>query len=223
MHPLRGVIWDLDGTLVDTSELHFATWHRAVTERGVPFTRETFGAMFGLRNRETIARIFGPIPDAEALAIAARKESLYRETARERVSLLPGARDLLDALAREHVPCALGTSAPRENVELLLEATGTRSAFAAFACEQDVTEGKPAPDVFLVAARRLGADPHDCIVLEDAVVGIEAARSAGMRSVAVTFASHAKREDLAIADLVVGSLGEVTVESLRGVFRRERR
>jgi beta-phosphoglucomutase len=218
MRQLRGVIWDLDGTLVDTSEVHFASWHRAASERGVRFTRETFGQMFGQRNRETIAHVFGPISDEEARAISARKESLYRQTARGGVTLLPGARELLDALAGERIPCALGTSAPQENAELLLEATGTRSRFAALACEEDTVRGKPAPDVFLVAAKKLGIDPGDCVVLEDAVVGIEAARSAGMRAIAVALASHAKRGDLARADLVVDTLCDVSVEALRRLY-----
>ena len=209
------IIWDVDGTLVDTAEQHFRAWSRLAAEIGRPFTRADFAATFGMRNPEIIRKLFFPdADDRRCRVLGERKEDLYRASVREEgVQLLPGAGRLLAAFAAAGWPQAVGSSAPPGNLDLLLGVTDTRRYFAVVVTGDDVTRGKPHPEVFLTAAAKLGADPRRCVVFEDAVAGVEAAKAGGMRCVAVTFVGHHPAEKLraAGADLVVGSLAEVSV------------
>jgi beta-phosphoglucomutase len=213
------VIWDVDGTLVDTAAQHFHAWERLAAELGQPFTRDDFAATFGLRNPEIIRQLFFPDADDRRCAdLGRRKEDYYRASVREEgTQLLPGAAKLLKEFADAGWPQAVGSSAPPGNLDLLLGVTGIRHYFAAVVTGDDVTRGKPDPEVFLTAAARLGVGPGRCVVFEDAAAGVEAAKAGGMRCVAVTFVGHHPAEKLraAGADLVVGSLDEVTVEKLR--------
>jgi beta-phosphoglucomutase len=210
----RAAIWDMDGTLVDTAELHFAAWVAACRELGRDFTRDDFAATFGKRNPEILAILFGPqrfSPD-EVAAIGTRKEDFYKAEARRGVDLLPGVRPLMDALHREGFAQAIGTSAPRGNLDLILELTGIARYLGAGITEQDTTRGKPHPEVFLNAARKLGVEPARCVVFEDAIAGVQAAKAGGMKAVGVAFVGHHPAEKLreAGADVVVRSLEELT-------------
>jgi beta-phosphoglucomutase len=220
--PPPAVIWDVDGTLVDTAEQHFRAWQRLTAEIGKPFSRIDFAATFGMRNPEIIRKLFYPDADNRFCAeLGGRKEGYYRDSVREEgTELLPGAARLLREFADAGWPQAVGSSAPPGNLELLLDVTGIRRYFAAVVSGDDVTRGKPDPEVFLAAARKLGAKPGRCVVFEDAVAGVQAARAGGMRCVAVTFVGHHPEDNLraAGADLVVGSLEEVSVERVTGLF-----
>jgi beta-phosphoglucomutase len=215
------IIWDVDGTLVDTAEQHFRAWCRLAAEIDKPFTRADFAATFGMRNPDIIRKLFFPdADDARCAELGGRKEDLYRASVGEEgVSLLPGVGRLLAAFAAAGWPQVVGSSAPPGNLDLLLGATDTRRYFAAVVTGDDVTRGKPHPEVFLSAAAKIGADPARCVVFEDAVAGVEAAKAGGMRCVAVTFVGHhpAERLGAAGADLVVGSLDEVSVEQVAGL------
>jgi len=206
------VLWDVDGTLVDTAELHYQAWQALAREIGKPFTRADFAGTFGWRNPEIIPKLFGLHPSsAEVARLGDRKEHLYREEAKKGVSLLPGVRPLLDAILANGGQQAIGSSAPRHNIDLILELTQTAAKFAAIVAMEDTERGKPHPDVFLQGARRLGIDPARCIVIEDAPVGIQAAKAGGMHAVGVTFVGHHPEEKLraAGADLVVPNLANV--------------
>jgi beta-phosphoglucomutase len=212
------VIWDVDGTLVDTAELHFAAWSRLSRDMNLPFTRADFDATFGWRNPEIIHQVFGTHYTAVEVAdLGRRKEEFYRAAAREGVDLLPGARSLLEGLHAAGFRQAIGSSAPLENLDLILGLTDTRRFFDAIVSAEDTQRGKPAPEVFLVAAAKLGVPPGRCVVMEDAVVGAQAARAGGMKCVAVRFAGHHPEEALAAAgaDLVVPSLEQVSVQTVR--------
>jgi beta-phosphoglucomutase len=202
----------MDGTLVDTAELHFQSWRETCRELGRDFDRADFAATFGRRNPEIHAVLFGDrFGPQEVDKIGSRKEEHYRALARAGVTLLPGVADLLAGLAQEGFRQAIGSSAPRANLELILELTGIAKYFGAVIGMEDTTRGKPDPQVFLVAAERLGVPPERCVVFEDAVAGVEAARAGGMRCVAVRFVAHHPELKLrqAGADLVVSSLEEV--------------
>jgi beta-phosphoglucomutase len=209
----RAVIWDVDGTLVDTAELHFQAWERMSAEMGRPFSRDNFAATFGRRNPEIIRFLFHQdFSDAEVAAIGERKEHYYRLEAAKGVPLLPGVRELLAGFRAGGARQAIGSSAPRENVSLILQLTGSAPYFETIVGMEDTERGKPDPQVFLVAAAKLGVPPSRCVVLEDAVAGVEAANAAGMKCVAVTFVGHHSAEKLvaAGADRVVQCFTEVT-------------
>lgn len=215
MHsPPPAVIWDLDGTLVDTAELHYQAWLLLAAEMSLRFTRQDFTDTFGWRNAEIVPRVFGPSFGPEQIAqIGDRKEELYRAEARKGVPLLPGAAALLRALHAGGFRQAIGSSAPRANIELLLDVCRIRDLLSTYACAEDTTRGKPHPEVFLAAARKLDVPPSRCVVIEDAPVGVQAAKAGNMKAVGVTFAGHHPAESLrrAGADVVVASLEELHV------------
>lgn len=215
------VIWDVDGTLVDTAELHFEAWATMARDLGRPFSRADFAATFGRRNPEIIHHLFNhPYTDAEIAELGDRKEELYRTEAAKGVELLPGARALLEGLHAAGFAQAIGSSAPRHNLELILRLTRTEPFFQAVVSSEDTQFGKPHPQVFLIAAQRLGAVPARCVVFEDAVAGVQAARAGGMKCVAVRFVGHHAAESLrtAGADRIVDSLEQVGVQDVRDLL-----
>src|SRR5262245_52263220 len=216
-----GVIWDVDGTLVDTAELHFRAWVVLCREQKVPFTRADFAATFGRRNPEILRQIVRPdLRDAEVAELGDRKEDLYRAEASRGVELLPGVRPLLEGLHAAGFRQAIGSSAPRRNLELILRLTDTERFFTEVVAMEDTTRGKPDPEVFLVAARKLGVPPARCVVFEDAVAGVEAARAGGMKCVGVSFVGHHPEESLrkAGADRVVRSLEGLTAADVAALL-----
>ncbi len=226
MSDRKFVIWDVDGTLVDTAEQHFLAWRRLAEEIEKPFTRDDFAATFGMRNPDIIRKLFFPdADDARCAELGEQKEEHYRALVREEgTQLLPGAAALLEAFAKAGWPQAVGSSAPPGNLDLLFGITNTRHYFQAIVTGDDVKRGKPDPEVFLKAAKNLGAPPESCVVLEDAVAGVEAAKAGGMKCVAVTFVGHHPESKLkdAGADLVVESLEEVTVEKVAALWQNGR-
>ena len=217
------IIWDVDGTLVDTAEQHFRAWSRLAAEIGHPFTRADFAATFGMRNPEIIRKLFFPdADDSRCRELAERKEDLYRASVREEgTQLLPGVARLLAEFAQKGWPQAVGSSAPPGNLDLLLGLTNTLRYFSAVVTGDDVSRGKPHPEVFLTAAAKLGVAPERCVVFEDAVAGVEAAKAGGMKCVAVTFVGHHPAEKLraAGAELVVASLEEVSAEQVAALVQ----
>jgi beta-phosphoglucomutase len=218
-----GIIWDVDGTLVDTAELHFAAWSALAREINQPFTRADFEATFGQRNPEILRRLYGNrFTDQEIAQFGGRKEELYRAAARRQgVKLLPGVKALLQELSEAGFRQAVGSSAPRENLDLILQLTGTSPFFSVLVCAEDTQRGKPDPQVFQLAADRLGIPPAQCLVMEDAPAGAQAAKAGGMKCVAVSFVGH--HSDAALkhagADLVIKSWQQVSVATVRGILR----
>lgn len=182
----RAVLWDLDGTLVDSEEFHWQAWVETMAAQGLSITREQFLATFGQRNDSFVPSWLGAgaTPD-RVRRVGEEKEARYRELVLSHgLAPLPGAAEWVARLRAEGWAQAIASSAPRRNVEAMLDALGF-NAFSAIVAAEDVRAGKPDPEVFLVAAARLGVAPERCIVVEDAAAGIEAARRAGMRSIGV--------------------------------------
>jgi beta-phosphoglucomutase len=217
--PGGAAIWDVDGTLVDTAELHFRAWVELAATIDKPFTRADFAATFGRRNPEIIRALFDSNADDPTVAdLGERKEQIYRAAARrEGIELLPGVRQLLNGIRAIGWPQAVGSSAPRENLDLILAITEATGDFAAIVSAEDTTRGKPDPQVFQVAADRLGVPPERCVVFEDAIAGVEAAKAAGMKCVAVRFVGHHPADKLraAGADRVVECLSEIAADDVR--------
>eukprot|EP00727_Mastigamoeba_balamuthi_P009223 m51a1_g4923 hypothetical protein (232) ;mRNA; r:245948-246824 len=190
----RAVIWDIDGTLIDSYEAHLATWQAGLRAFGRDMTREQYDMVFGKTSRETFELLFPDGTADEHARVLDLKERLYREALRRRFPVMPGAEDLIDALAAASYRQAIGSSGPPENVKLTVELLRNGRHMEAVVDASMVSRGKPDPEVFLRAAQLLGVPPEDCAVLEDSPVGIEAARRAGMTPVALL--GTASREKL---------------------------
>jgi HAD superfamily hydrolase (TIGR01509 family) len=203
MNVARAVLWDMDGTLIDSEEYHWISWRNTMANEGITITREEFLASFGQRNDSIIPRWLGAASTPERVErIGNAKEELYRHLVRkDGISPLPGVASWLNRLHNEGWLQAIASAAPRANVEVVLEVLLASHFFEGIVSAEDVHRGKPDPEVYLTAASRVGAMPDRCIVVEDAVAGVEGARRAGMRSIGV---SHNGRH--LPADLVVKSL-----------------
>ena len=212
----RAVLWDLDGTLADSGEFHWRSWQVALGAAGVEVTEEQFLASFGQRNDAILGDWLGPDADpARIREVGEAKEACYRELVEaEGISPLPGAAQWVRTLHDQGWRQAIASSAPRLNVEVMRRVLGFGSAIEALVGAEDVREGKPAPDVFLEAAHRLGVPPEACVVVEDAEAGIEAARRAGMRSVGVGGGGVER------ADLVVASLADLPPGAFEELLKR---
>lgn len=200
----KAVLWDLDGTLVDSEEFHWLSWRDTMRLEGIELTYDRFLASFGQRNDRILGGWLGPDADAARVQrIGDAKETEYRRLAEVHgLQPLPGAREWLVALRAAGWKQAIASSAPRANVEVMLRALGLTDLDAIVAAE-DVTLGKPDPQVFLRAAEKLGVPPSRCVVVEDAAAGVEGARRGGMKSIGV---SRTARLD---ADIVVASLRDL--------------
>jgi HAD superfamily hydrolase (TIGR01509 family) len=208
-----GVLWDLDGTLIDSAAQHYAAWRDTLAERGREHPREEFARFFGRRNDVILREMFGDeLSFGEAARIAEDKEERYRRLVRTGgLDPLPGVMDWLSRLREQGFRQALATMAPAANVEVVVEVLGLHSLLDATAAAEDVASGKPAPDIFLEAARRIGVLPRRCVVVEDAPAGLEGARRAGMRSGGVLSDHHPRLE----ADAVVASLDALPPDTFR--------
>lgn len=204
---LKAVLWDMDGVLVDTGAWHYQTWAVALAPLGITLTPAQFRATFGMNNHGVLTTLLGAEPDPELEArIGDAKEAAFRASIRGQARPLLGVMQWLQRLQAAGVRQAVASSAPPENIAVLVDELGLHPYFAALVSATGMP-GKPDPAVFLEAARRLGARPDECVVVEDAVAGVTAAKRAGMRCLAVTNTNPA--EALAAADLVVDSLAEL--------------
>jgi HAD superfamily hydrolase (TIGR01509 family) len=187
MGATRALLFDLDGTLIDSMPLHHEAWRAWHASQGLPFDEDGFfAATAGRSNAEILADLFPQHPPAAREAMAAHKEQIYRELAAARLALVAGADRLLTAAAERGLPRAICTAAPPGNIRVAFERFGLGERVQAVTSPADGLRGKPHPDIFLEAARRLDVSPAHCIVFEDAPLGVEAARRAGMRAVALT-------------------------------------
>ena len=184
----RAVIFDIDGTIVDNMHLHAEAFAVFAGRHGLPaLTKDDRARLDGRRNSEIFPILFKrEVARDEWIAYEQEKEGLYRELSKGRLSPMKGLLELIDRLRGDRIPMALATSAPKANVVHTLAELDLASAFPVIVRGDEVARGKPAPDVFIEAARRLGVDPADCLVFEDAPMGVEAAKAAGMSVVALT-------------------------------------
>ena len=212
----RAVLWDMDGTLLDSTEYHWLAWRAALRVEGITLSYDGFLASFGQRNDTILRGHFGPaIPVAEIERIGDAKEERYRDLVRERgIALLPGVERWLRRLHAEGWRQAIASAAPRANVDTILAIVDAGACFQAIVSAEDVQRGKPDPQVFLVAAERLGVPTARCVVVEDAPPGIEAAHRGGMRAIGVR-TSHPGLE----ADIADGTLDELPDDAFEAVLR----
>ena len=216
-----GVIFDVDGVLVDSYQAHFQSWRRLGREIGVQMSEQQFVATFGRTSREVIRESWPQLAtsDARVAQIDDRKEELFREIIAADFPAMEGAVELIDALAAVDFALAVGSSGPPENVGLVLDKLGRRDKFQAVVTGRDVTRGKPDPQVFLLASERLGLPPGRCVVVEDAPAGVAAAKSAGAKCLGLASAGRDSAL-LAAADRVVSSLRGVGPDDIHRLLRQ---
>ena len=209
----KTILWDLDGVLADSSTYHFDAWQETFAKKGIEFTWEDFVKLFGTRNDFIIRNVMGDKACEEDIkTIVQEKEISFRKRILGNVKPLPGAVKLLKAIKKGNFKMGLVTSAPKENIDLVIGELDTGEYFDCIVSGRDVAESKPSPQIFLLATEKCGTEPKDCTVIEDSPFGVKAAKDAGMRCLAVTNA-HPK-EELAEADRIVDSLEEIDLITL---------
>jgi beta-phosphoglucomutase family hydrolase len=212
MNATIAVIWDMDGVLVNTGNFHYKAWRVTLDEHGIPFSFDTFRKTFGMNNEGILRFLLGESYTHERyIEISDQKEATFRDAIKDQVQLLPGVYPLINALRQAKIPQAIGSSSPQANIDAIVDELNLRPYFQALVSAVGMP-GKPDPVVFLTAAQELGMPPESCIVVEDAIPGVEAARRASMKCVAVTTTNPA--EDLQTADLVVDRLDTLTIGDL---------
>ncbi len=213
---ISGILWDLDGVLVDTGDMHYAAWSHVFAERTIPFSREFFTRTFGMNNAGLLELLLGrKVSPMLVEEISNQKEELFRQRLPGNATLLPGATDCLDQMKKWGLPQAVASSAPLANIEMLVDALGIRDYFTAIVSGEKLA-GKPDPAVFLAAAKAIGVEPASCLVIEDSIPGVEAAKRAGMFCIAVLTTNPA--EALTQADIIVDNLDDLSTETMQEII-----
>jgi beta-phosphoglucomutase len=216
-HKKLGVIFDMDGVLVDTGWAHRQAWFDLAGKEGLEMTDEFFERTFGMQNAAILPMLRPGISREELERLSNWKEQRYRDLMKEHLELAPGAEALLKDLKRHGFRLAIGSSAPPENLNLFWDRLSLAEWFDARVTKEEITRSKPAPETFLKAAEKLGLAPACCAVVEDAVPGVQAAKAAGMPVVAIT--TTRQRENLAQADRIVDSLSELKASDFLALLR----
>lgn len=207
------VIFDMDGVLADTGPIHYESWVKLTKQIGVKFSKRFFNLTFGQQSISITRELVGPKIKQEVVEKWANlKERYYREMVKDGLKPLPGALVLIKVLHARNFKLAVGSSGPPENVDLLLSTLSIKDYFDVIITAAEVKNGKPAPDVFLIAAEKLNIKVDNCLVIEDAPVGITAARKAGMSVIALR-TTHCN-VDLLDADMVVQDLSYININDI---------
>ena len=216
---LKAVLWDMDGVIADTADYHYQAWKDVFGEMGVAFSKADFVPLFGRRHDAIIRFALGnSLSPEEENALSGKKQAIYRRRVSQNVIPLPGAVALIKSLNQHKIKTAIGSSAVPENIDVIIRGLGIEDCFQAIAYGTEVAEGKPSPQIFQLAAKKLGVKPADCVVIEDAIAGVAAAKKAGMKCIAVTNSHPA--QSLKNADLIVDTLEKVDISVLSGLFQK---
>ncbi|NRB44214.1 MAG: HAD family phosphatase [Verrucomicrobiales bacterium] len=217
-----GALFDWDGVIIDSHNQHEKSWSKLAEEENEVLPDNFFKMTFGMRNENIIPNFFGNWIDVtnqeEVTRLADRKEEIYREIIiSDGIEPLPGVRDLLQSLRSEEIACSIASSTPIANIETVMGMIGLSDYFDAITAAEDVSNGKPNPEVFLKAAEKIKVDPKNCVVFEDAHVGIEAGLAANMQVIAV--ATTHPVESLGNAHMVTENLEGIDAEKIMELFR----
>ncbi|MCC6723614.1 MAG: HAD-IA family hydrolase [Saprospiraceae bacterium] len=190
----KGIIFDMDGTMVDNMMVHHRAWQRKLAELGLDLSIDEVKENIHGINEEILERIFGDrFTVEERRRISWEKEAAYREIFLPELRLVNGLQDFLEKAKAAGIPMAIGTAAPTENVDFVMDNLNLRPYFTGVFDAKSVTKGKPDPEIFHVAAAAMGLTTAECLIFEDSVTGAEAARRAGAKAVIVT-TTHSREE-----------------------------
>jgi beta-phosphoglucomutase len=209
----KAILWDMDGVIADSYSFHFAAWQETFAKRGIKFTKEDFTKLFGTRNDFIIGSIMGrELPERDVKIMVQEKEEKFRRKATGNIKPFPGAVRLLNAIKKGNFKLGLVSSTPKENIDLVLSELNLEGMFDCIVFGQEVSESKPSPQIYLLAARELEVTPNDCLVIEDSPLGVKAAKTAGMKCLAI--ANTRPRQKLQEADKVADSVEDVDLITL---------
>ncbi|MCW5912753.1 MAG: HAD family phosphatase [Cyclobacteriaceae bacterium] len=213
-----GVVFDMDGVIADTNPYHKISLRQFCEKYGYHFTdEELIKNIYGRTNNEWITNLFGKLPKERLLELGEEKEEMFRAIYKDAIEPVAGLEAFLKKLAHQEIPCAIGTSAPRSNVDFVLDNTGLRKYFPVILDQSHVAHGKPNPEIYLKTAKALNLPPARTIVFEDSLSGIEAAQRAGARVAGVT-TTHTPSE-LKHCDLVIPNFIQLELENLAVILK----
>lgn len=201
-------IFDMDGVIIDSNPYHKISLRQFCEKYGFHLTdEELINRIYGRTNKEWIANLFGALSKEELTRYGEEKESLFREVFKNDIRALTGLPEFLKSLKQNNIPMAIGTSAPRSNVDFVLAHTGLGEYFSAILDESNVEQGKPNPEIYLKVAAKLGYEPSRCVVFEDSLSGVESARRAGAKVVGV--ATTHSFEELGHTDFIIKDFSDL--------------
>lgn len=207
------IIFDMDGVIVDSNAFHTIALRQFCNQHGQQLTEEQLiNRIYGRTNREWLTDVFGKLPEDQLLTYIEEKEGLYRELFKNDIRPVKGLVPFLDLLNEFGIPRAIGTSAPRSNVDYTLSLTGTEKYFDIILHDTHVSRGKPDPEIYIKTAAALGLPNQQCIVIEDSLSGVKAGQSAGSKVIGITTTHTA--EELSHTDLVIDDFSNLNVEML---------
>ena len=214
---LKAVIWDMDGVVLDSEPVHYLTYQIILEKYKITSSDERAKQSYGMTDHQTIQYITDKVlPDDVVDKIVDEKNVLFKQIITEKAVFLPGVQKWMELFKQNGIRQALASSSSQENIDLILEKLGTHIYL------DEVVSGaylpsKPEPFIFLHAAERLGVSPLTCLVIEDAVAGIQAAKAAGMKCIAVSTTNPANK--LGDADLVIGNLAQLMMPQIQSLFQ----
>ncbi len=198
----KGVIFDLDGTMVDNMMIHHAAWKKKLAEYGLDLTMEEIKENIHGINEEILSRLFGDrFTPEEVKRISGEKEKEYRSIFSKQLTLIPGTMDFIKSLEKRGLGMAIATAAPPENVDFIVDGLEIRQFFKTILHADDVSKGKPDPEIFIKAMDKLGLQPGECVIFEDSPTGAKAAADSGCAVVIIT-TTHEKEDFLKIPSII---------------------
>jgi beta-phosphoglucomutase family hydrolase len=214
--PFKGIIFDMDGTLIASTEADYLAWKKTFADHGKKLTYESYFPLLGVKSADVVRKELKLEGDEVDIALAKKLQYFEDIVATKGIQPIPFAEDLLRSLRHLPVTMALATSSRKMKMKMVMEKLNFLQYFDEVVTGEEVHHSKPAPDIFILAAKKLGLAADECVVIEDAASGVTAAKRAGMKCIAIT-TTH-KEEQLAHADLVIHSFEEIDIEHLCSVI-----
>lgn len=209
----KTILWDMDGVIADSYHLHFAAWQEILSKRGIDFTEKSFYQLFGTRNDFIVKKFIGnDLSEKDVKIILKEKEENFRQRATGNIQPFPGVIRLLHDMKKSNLKLGLVSSAPKDNIDLVLNEFNIIDVFDCVVSGQEVLESKPNPQIYLLTAEKMGVLPKDCLAIEDSALGVQAARNAGMKCLAIT--NTQPKQNLKEANKIVESLENVDLITL---------